>query len=1316
MRQRLVLAIAVVCFAAGLVFPRAVHAQTAASSTIVGTVTDPSNAIVPGATIKITNVATGVSLTTTANDSGQYTFPIVTPGTYAVTVTKTGFENATVNNLVVDVSKSYLVNVKLQVGEVTQSVTVEAGAANQLETTSAAVGNVVNSTEMDKLPTLAHSALELNNMQPATSTSGGTEPRVAGAIDDQNTYTVDGSDISDNSVGSGTWMTPLTSQDSVQEFDAGITNPNSTFGRSSGGQYALVARHGTNEYHGSAYWYHQNSAFNANSWDFNAAGVPQPHLVDNRGGVRVGGPIFKDKTFFFANYELHRFPSTEQFTATIPTPSLRAGILTFLDNAGNKVQYNFNPANGPLAAVCGATGNQPCDPRAIGFSPAMQAFWNLLPATGNFGGAGDGLNETGLRVAVPAPIQDDFGVLRLDHNFTDKWRFSGSYAYWRDVQSGGAGGGQLSLLGTPSDVSSTGTRSVLATGQLTTLISATLTNTFRYSWARYWLNFQVQSPAASSITLANANATLKAATGTGISADPFVALNPAEGLLSPPIVNDAVGARFQDYFERSNQFTDTLDWTKGKHNLEFGTDDRRLPYLTDRADKVINGITSLVTINDTTDGNGAFLSLPQSDSPAPCTTAGQANCLPPGQLPLWNQLYAGGLGLVDNTSVLSVRDGSLKPLPFGTPLTNKTVQNQFYFYGQDNWRITNSLTINYGLSYGWQTAPTDTLGRQTVLIDATTGKEETEPAYLAARQSAALQGQFFNPTQGYVPVNIAHKPVFNTDYGDIAPRFSVAWNPSFSSGMLSHIFGDRKSVVRGGYSLVYDRESIIETVVIPMLGVGFGQTISNVTPSCTAAGCTGPNPAVSGFRVGEDGNIPLPTVNPISVPVIPSTPFGEVLSFQDDPNFKVGRGHNLALSIQRELPRNMLLEVGYIGRLGTHLPSSADVNQSPYFFVDPASKQSFAQAYDAVTTALLAGNAPAAQPFFENQLTVSPGNSFATANCGGGTNTACLASVPNFFTHGLTQSLFQTMDLYRFSQGLQTYDNLQTVLSELRTYAGTSTYHALFVALQKKTSSGLQFGVNYTLSKALDQQISNQNNAGDYLNSFNINASYGPSFFDRRQVFNAEYVYDLPVGGSHRLRFNNSGLDRILSGWYWSGVFSADSGLPNFAFESTQAWGVSPVLGSFVPAIPTVPSSRLNASLHTGVTGSNGIGTATDPKNGGTGLNVFADPAAAFADFRNINLSTDGRDGSANPFRDFGFWNFDSEIGKSTTIHEQVKLDFTAQILNVFNNVNFNAPNFGGPLLRLSDPATFGEVTTTFVPSNRTNSARWIELGLRVSF
>lgn len=1273
-----------------LVWAGGAAAQTVATATVLGTISDQTGAVIAGAKVKLINVSTNVTQDTTANAAGQYTFPSVTPGTYSVTVTMSGFRTSRVSNLAVNVAKAYTVNFKLTLGQVSQTVQVEASVATTLQTTNAQVGNVIGGNEMMRLPTLQHNAAELIELQPGVQPGGGGFPRpdvrAAGAMDDQNTYTLDGIDISDNLVGDATWLpVPL---DSVQEFDIGVNNPNSTVGRSSGAQVALVGRHGTNNFHGAVYWYHQNDDFNANEWENNRAGIKRTELKDNRGGFRFGGPIQHNKTFFFANYELRRFPQSQNISRDVATDTLKQGILRFADGAGNIQSYNL-----ASAANCGASANVACDPRGLGISPSVAAFWKLMPE-GNDPTLGDGLNYIGYRGVVSTPIQEDYGVFRLDHVFSQKWKFSSSYTYYRHITNGT----QLDIRnGNVKSVNPEPNRTVLVTGQLATQIKPNLLNTFNFGWVRNMQGNNALSPTAS--------ATILAIPGTSTSDGP-IAINPAENLLGSPIDNTSSNARFQDYFQKNEEYSDNLDWLKGNHSFQFGTDIRKLPLKTDRADKVVNGITSLVSVMYP---NG-FLNIPSTEEPMSCPTKTSANCLPAGSATTWDSLYAGTLGLIDNTSVLSVRDGSLKPLPFGTPLTNDTTQYATYFFGQDTWRFTNSLTFTYGLSYGWQTAPKEILGRQTLLIDNTSGKFITAPQYMQAKMSAALQGQIYDPQLAYLPVNDAKKPVFNTDWGNLAPRIAVAWNPSFGGGLLGKLFGDRKTVLRGGYSMLYARSSTIETVVIPMLGVGFGQTINVTTPNCSASGAPGAGCGINtdagatDFRVGVDGSIPVPTVPSISSPVVPTAPFGELLSFQDDPNMKVGRTENFDFTIQREMHGNMLLEVGWVGNWASRLPTSLNLTNAPYFFVDKTSGQSFAKAFDAVATELRSGQAVTTQPWFDDMM---PGYTCSSAS----TPTGCLAAKNGTnFKQGNVSNLFQSIDLFRFSQGLPTFDNLQSSLQEMRTYIGTSNYNGLIVTLHKAPTHGLTFDLNYTFSKALDDGLVNQNNAGYYLNGFTPNVSWGPSIYDRTHVFTGSYVYNLPMGQGHLLHFRG-GLDRILSGWYTSGVYSAWTGLPLTVRQSSQVWGGGTILSGSVGEIPTVNPSSFGGGVHSGVAGSNGIGTSGNPAKGGSGLNLFSDPAAVLGSFRPVLLASDGRDGRANPLRGLGAWNLDASLGKVTTISETVRMEISAQFLNIFNHVNFNDPT-----LDSTTSSSFGVITSEAVPANRSAGARWIELGLRVEF
>jgi hypothetical protein len=315
------------------------------------------------------------------------------------------------------------------------------------------------------------------------------------------------------------------------------------------------------------------------------------------------------------------------------------------------------------------------------------------------------------------------------------------------------------------------------------------------------------------------------------------------------------------------------------------------------------------------------------------------------------------------------------------------------------------------------------------------------------------------------------------------------------------------------------------------------------------------------------------------------------------------------------------------------------------------------------------------------------------------------------------------MDLYRTTPvsqggpGLASYDNLEALLSELRTYIGTSNYQALIVNLQKKASNGLTFQANYTLSKALDEGLINQDNAGYFNNSFYPKASYGPSLYDRTHTFTGLYVYQLPAGGSHKFHFDNKFANELISGWDWSGIVTAYSGLPLVVGESSEVWGVSSLIGGTVAAIPTVDPHSLNASVnHT--SGSNNIGTTANPAQGGSGLNIFANPAQAYADFRDVNISTDTHDGAGQPLRALGQWNYDTAVHKLTHIRESVTFDFSAQFLNIFNHVNFITPGLPASpdVLSLQSPQNFGVITNQLVPANREAGSRWIELGLRVSF
>jgi hypothetical protein len=548
---------------------------------------------------------------------------------------------------------------------------------------------------------------------------------------------------------------------------------------------------------------------------------------------------------------------------------------------------------------------------------------------------------------------------------------------------------------------------------------------------------------------------------------------------------DTQRARFQGAWSQFGQIYDDVTKVWGKHQLQFGAQINKIDFTHARADKVLGSITSLVA---QIDGDQTYLTIPSVNEPAVCGSSITSSCVPSSQLGNWDRYYASLLGLVDNVGVLAVRNANLQPQPLGTFLRDVTNQYATYFYAQDSFRIKPTLTMYYGLSYGWQTAPTEQHNLQTIMINASDGSLVSANSFLQQKQAAALSGQIYNPTFGFETVGSANRPVYNTDYGDVAPRISLAWNPNASHGIWGSILGQNKTVIRGGFAMVYDRSNTVQSVEIPMLGIGFDQNIFVATPACNATGPGGlgcnpaggvaANPGLASFRVGTDGTLPLPVPSAATSPVIPGVS-QETLSFQVDPNTKVGRSYNFDFSLQRELPGGIILEAAYIGRESRDLPQAVNLNSVPYMFVDSASQQSFAQAYDLIADALRSGQNAPVEPWFENQF---PG--LASLKHTASATAYIVGANKSLFTGGSVGNLFLNLDTYRRQLGLQAYDSDQAQVEFMRTYIGYANYNAGTLTLTKRMSHGFSISANYTYAKALDDGLSNQNNAGFFSNSF----------------------------------------------------------------------------------------------------------------------------------------------------------------------------------------------------------------------------------------
>jgi hypothetical protein len=395
-----------------------------------------------------------------------------------------------------------------------------------------------------------------------------------------------------------------------------------------------------------------------------------------------------------------------------------------------------------------------------------------------------------------------------------------------------------------------------------------------------------------------------------------------------------------------------------------------------------------------------------------------------------------------------------------------------------------------------------------------------------------------------------------------------------------------------------------------------------------------------------------------------------------------------------------------------------DLDASPYFFKDAASGQSFAEAFDRLACVLrgdagrtftgLTNGAQAsftcpatlqAQAWFDNQLP-GLGTNFVTTNFGSLLQTN---QVGNLF--------LQMGAIRQTSLGLPAYNNLQLLAILMATHGGRSNYHAMFATVRNRLWHGLQFDLNYTLARSVDTIGDVQNNLAVISTPFDPDVDWAPAQSDRKHVFNAIFTYDLPFGKGKRWANGSGWQDRVAGGWYASGIYRAFSSLPYFVRDDFNAQTQTQVFGGSIAnvpvqgAIPIGDPFALNAGVYRGVTGSGGIATSGNSATGGTGLNLFANPQAAFTSFRRTLISLDQRQGRANNFRGPGFWNLDFRLGKQTRITERVNLELSADFFNVFNHVNF-----GAPTLSLANPANFGVINGT------ANSARSVQLGMRLNF
>jgi hypothetical protein len=967
-------------------------AQVNTAGTVVGQITDPQDAVVPGVQIKLTDRSTGSVLTTTTNDAGRFAIVNVSPGTYDLTASKTGFTNAKVSAQTVEIGKTATINVKLQVGATTETVEVQASNV-ELQTMNATVGNTINGVALQALPSMAHDVSSFVELQPGVSPGGD----VAGTLFDQSTFQLDGGQNTNDMDGSmstytatfagdptggmgaanqptGTIPTP---SDSVEEFKVNTTNQTADFNSSGGAQVQVATKRGTNQWHASGYEYYEDNNFAANTWNNNCTTFcgstyqKQPDWHRSWFGVAGGGPIIKKeilggKTYLFANYQGFRWPGNSETTEVLtPSAGMRLGLLT--DSKGNV--YNLNPtavtypsgapAIGGLvpgttyAGNLGATQTTNCpggtacfDPRGIGINSQVSQIWNKSMPLPNDFSAGDKFNDLGYKANLLLPYSDNFGVARIDHDFGSKWHFNGTYHYYRlqkafdnQVDVGGALAGDT--FGVPAAAGFRPQVPWYYTGGMTTNVTATSTNDFHYSYLRnWWLWGDKGDPAQLS--------------GLGAAIEPFG--ESQTGALIPYNVNtQSTRTRFWD--GKDQMVRDDYTLLKGNHLIQIGGSYQHNFNWHQRTDN--GGGINDYPVYELATATGSGLSSASGGYKPSTTSIGTSQ---------FGREYSAILGIVSTTQQAFMRQGpNLALQPALTPAQDQSTIPYYNVYFSDSWHMKPSLTLTYGLGYALEMPVTEANGKQIVMVDQANNPIKATQ-YMAARQQAALQGLVYNPVIGYATVNnVAGDPKYPYEpfYGGISPRVAAAWNPDFGESFLSQkLFGGGKNTVfRAGYSRQYGRINGVAQVLLPLLGYGLIQASQcfPVAPGrlgavANVAGCaTSRNDATTAWRLGTDGLV-VPTGSPAATlpqPAYPGTCNSGGLclgpsaqGFLPDPSFRPSSIDSFDFTMQRQIGSKNILEIGYIGRLIHHELTPTLLNAVPYMMT--LGGQRFDKAYAGV--------------------------------------------------------------------------------------------------------------------------------------------------------------------------------------------------------------------------------------------------------------------------------------------------------------------------------------------------------------------------------
>ncbi len=1344
-------------------------AQVSSSGQLVGTVSDQTGAVIGGAIVKVKDTATGALIETKSSAEGHFSVASLRPGSYTVTVTMTGFKAAEYRDVKIVVGQVYDLSAKLEIGAVESTVVVEAGA-EVLETVSTTVGTTITGKNITQLPLVSRSVLDLAVLMPGASTVGRTRDTSfmglpKGAIN----ITLDGINAQDNVLKSNDGFFTIVNAriDAIEEFSIATAGQGSEQSGEGAVQIRFETKRGSNQYHGGGWWYHRNDFFNTNYyWNNEVAPgkkeVPRQRQRLNQFGGNVGGPVWKDKIFFFVSVDNYRNPASISRTRTIFSSNSLAGRYDYVPTAA----FPLSAANSALLALhpwisCVAnsarnpSGGPLCTSDLLAYAatvslpnvtdPAAMAILNAVETA---------RTATGVSLAaVSTPWVDSitfnntvgatrrFPDIRLDYNITKNIQWTGIYHY-------------NYFTSTPDTLNSQDATYPVAPFNKNQGSQISNRNEF-VSAVRWSIGANKSNEVRAGLVSApvsffpDLDLSLYPSANTNLGA---INIRRAFPTISAPVLAYNTQGRNGGVF----QLLDTFSWSRGKHNMMFGGDWTRVRFVQYLASRAVN--TATLGINASDPANGL---VGNSTILANGTLSGAAKALlfsgtsDPGNA---RNLYASLVGRVTSYSGTISVDENSRVFKAGRPQFTRIIQHEFGFYGNDSWRIHPQLTVNYGLRWELQIAPMD-------------------PKNISFRPQGGVAGVFgvsglnnlFQPgtTTGAIPVfelNGSRK-WYDTDMNNFAPNLGLSWTPNFTNKMWKTVFGEAgKTVIRTAYSVNYTREGTNNFSSIAFSNPGIDGTIfaNPVAPGAAAgnncAGIVTPFSSIGSFAAGcltlsglLAGNMQDLNTTPAAFPTAPfqiTAQSGQSVNMFE-PHLGTPPVHNWSIGIQREISPSLVVEVRYIGNHGAGLWKQDNINEIN--IKENGFLTEFGNAKNNLTICRATAGCVArfsnqglpgqvAVPIFTQLFTGLAAGSQTDANFSSSTNILFLDNgAAGSFANSVAFNTTNMCNLFGLGGApLQGTSAVNPCAAVATTPAGATgfpvnfwvvnphanggafrinnnthtNYNGMTVEVRKRYSKGLQFSGNYTFSKSLTNYYGNSSvNATNFTSLRNPGFDKGPSPWDIRHAFKLNMIYSMPFGPGRKWNSSHAWVNRIAEGWEISAVNRWQSGR---VFQLTSG-GNNLTLNQNDPGVVL-----------------NGI-TVKQIQNS---LSIRKLPTSVVYYFPASLISATGTSNTAfiAPCTTAGklcqkvflygpqFFRADINVVKKFKIFERYELEYRAEFLNAFNNINFLYPGTETTVGGSSSVTgtTFGQVLTggsyRDVNGNDDNGGRIIQMVLRVRF